>query len=108
MQAAFGAAAGCGQRSTDVIHINIRKRAGRCARNADCFNVQAAVDIMPPFFNLRFQGFSVDNLNVLFLVMAFLLFTSVLASRLSARLGMPLLLVFLGVGMLAGHAVAGH
>ncbi len=48
-----------------------------------------------------------DNLNVLFLVMAFLLFTSVLASRLSARLGMPLLLVFLGVGMLAGEEGVG-
>lgn len=40
---------------------------------------------------------------MLFLVMALLLFVSVIASRLSARLGMPLLLAFLGVGMLAGE-----
>ncbi|MCF7521492.1 potassium/proton antiporter [Neisseria sp. ZJ106] len=44
-----------------------------------------------------------DQLNILFFVMALLLFLSVLASRLSARLGMPLLLAFLGVGMLAGE-----
>ncbi len=44
-----------------------------------------------------------DTMNLLFLVMAFLLFASVLASRVSARLGMPLLLAFLGVGMLAGE-----
>lgn len=42
-------------------------------------------------------------MNILFLVMALLLFVSVIASRLSARLGMPLLLAFLGVGMLAGE-----
>jgi cell volume regulation protein A len=42
-------------------------------------------------------------INILFLVMALLLFVSVIASRLSARLGMPLLLAFLGVGMLAGE-----
>lgn len=42
-------------------------------------------------------------MNVLFMVMALLLFVSVIASRLSARLGMPLLLAFLGVGMLAGE-----
>lgn len=42
------------------------------------------------------------NLNILFLVMALLLFVSVIASRISARMGMPLLLAFLGVGMLAG------
>ena len=41
--------------------------------------------------------------NLLFLTMACLLFASVLASRLSARLGMPLLLAFLGVGMIAGE-----
>lgn len=40
--------------------------------------------------------------------MAFLLFASVLASRLSARLGMPLLLAFLGVGMLAGEEGIGN
>ncbi|XXQ68285.1 potassium/proton antiporter [Neisseriaceae bacterium B1] len=44
-----------------------------------------------------------NELNLLFLVMGMLLFASVLASRLSARLGMPLLLAFLGVGMLAGE-----
>lgn len=46
--------------------------------------------------------FLMQQLNVLFLVMAALLFVSVVATRVSARLGMPLLLVFLGVGMLAG------
>ena len=44
-----------------------------------------------------------DTMNLLFLVMALLLFVSVIASRISARLGMPLLLAFLGVGMLAGE-----
>ncbi|SSY70198.1 potassium/proton antiporter [Alysiella crassa] len=44
-----------------------------------------------------------SQINVIFLIMAVLLFVSVVASRLSARLGMPLLLVFLGVGMLAGE-----
>lgn len=43
-----------------------------------------------------------QGMNIIFLVMALLLFVSVVATRLSARLGMPLLLVFLGVGMLAG------
>lgn len=43
-----------------------------------------------------------EKINILFLVMALLLFMSVIASRISTRLGMPLLLVFLGVGMLAG------
>lgn len=43
-----------------------------------------------------------EQFNALFLVMASLLFVSVVATRMSARLGMPLLLVFLGVGMLAG------
>lgn len=42
-------------------------------------------------------------LNFLFLIIALLLFVSVIASRVSARLGMPLLLAFLGVGMLAGE-----
>lgn len=42
-------------------------------------------------------------INILFLVMSLLLFVSVIASRISARLGMPLLLAFLGVGMLAGE-----
>ncbi|MDO4432972.1 MAG: potassium/proton antiporter [Alysiella sp.] len=44
-----------------------------------------------------------DNLNLLYLVMGILLFVSVLVSRISARLGMPLLLAFLGVGILAGE-----
>lgn len=44
-----------------------------------------------------------NSLNFLFLVTALLLFVSVIASRISARIGMPLLLVFLGVGMLAGE-----
>lgn len=44
-----------------------------------------------------------NTLNFLFLITAILLFAGVIASRLSARLGMPLLLAFLGVGMLAGE-----
>ncbi|MDO5356734.1 MAG: potassium/proton antiporter [Conchiformibius sp.] len=44
-----------------------------------------------------------DKMNLLFFVTALLLFVSVIASRVSVRLGMPLLLVFLGVGMLAGE-----
>ena len=44
-----------------------------------------------------------ENINALFLLAGLLLFISVLASTLSARLGMPLLLLFLGVGMLAGE-----
>ncbi|OSI10812.1 potassium/proton antiporter [Neisseria canis] len=44
-----------------------------------------------------------DSLNIFFLVIALLLFVSVIASRISARVGMPLLLAFLGVGMLAGE-----
>lgn len=44
-----------------------------------------------------------ENINLLFLLAGLLLFISVLASTLSARLGMPLLLLFLGVGMLAGE-----
>jgi cell volume regulation protein A len=43
-----------------------------------------------------------DSPNTLFLLAGLLLFISVLASTLSARLGMPLLLLFLTVGMLAG------
>ncbi len=41
--------------------------------------------------------------NTLILLGGLLLFVSVLASLVSARLGLPLLLVFLGVGMLAGE-----
>ena len=43
-----------------------------------------------------------DAVNTLFLIISLLLFISVIASRVSTRFGMPLLLVFLGVGMLAG------
>ena len=43
-----------------------------------------------------------DTLNVLYLVGALLIFASIMASTLSARLGVPLLLLFLIVGMLAG------
>ncbi|AUN94631.1 potassium/proton antiporter [Pseudazoarcus pumilus] len=43
------------------------------------------------------------SINALLLALAFLLFVSVLASTLSARLGLPLLLLFLVVGMLAGE-----
>ena len=44
-----------------------------------------------------------DSLNTFFLIIALLLFISVVASRVSSRFGMPLLLVFLVVGMLAGE-----
>ena len=44
-----------------------------------------------------------DGVNFLFLITALLLFVSVVATRVSAKLGMPLLLVFLAVGMLAGE-----
>ena len=44
-----------------------------------------------------------DGVNFLFLITASLLFVSVVATRASTKLGMPLLLVFLGVGMLAGE-----
>ncbi|HQZ03259.1 MAG TPA: potassium/proton antiporter [Thauera sp.] len=43
------------------------------------------------------------GINALFLLAGLLLFISVLASTISARLGLPLLLLFLGVGMLAGQ-----
>lgn len=42
------------------------------------------------------------DINTIYLVIAVLIFISILTSTLSARLGMPLLLFFLGVGMLAG------
>ena len=44
-----------------------------------------------------------DTLNVLYLVGALLIFASILSSTVSARLGIPLLLLFLVVGMLAGE-----
>jgi len=44
-----------------------------------------------------------DTLNILYLVGAVLIFASIMASTLSARLGVPLLLFFLVVGMLAGE-----
>lgn len=44
-----------------------------------------------------------DTLNIIYLVASVLLFVSIMTSTLSARLGLPLLLFFLGVGMLAGE-----
>ena len=44
-----------------------------------------------------------ESMNLMFLIFAFLFFISIVATRLSAYIGMPLLLVFLGVGMLAGE-----
>lgn len=44
-----------------------------------------------------------DSINSLFLLSGFLLALSILASRLSSMAGVPLLLIFLGLGMLAGE-----
>lgn len=44
-----------------------------------------------------------ETLNIVYLVSAILIFSSIMASTLSARLGLPLLLLFLLVGMLAGE-----
>ncbi len=44
-----------------------------------------------------------DNLNIIYLIGSILIFASIMTSTLSARLGMPLLLFFLAVGMLAGE-----
>lgn len=46
---------------------------------------------------------SLDQVNTLLLLSGALLFLGVLASTLSARLGLPFLLIFLVVGMLAGE-----
>ncbi|MDX5435170.1 MAG: cation:proton antiporter, partial [Halomonas sp.] len=44
-----------------------------------------------------------DTINTLFLLSGFLIALSVVASRISSMVGLPLLLVFLGLGMLAGE-----
>lgn len=44
-----------------------------------------------------------DTLNILYLVSAVLIFISIMTTTISARVGVPLLLFFLGVGMLAGE-----
>ncbi|MDO4441229.1 MAG: potassium/proton antiporter [Moraxella sp.] len=44
-----------------------------------------------------------DTLNIIYLVTSMLIFVSIMTNTLSARLGVPLLLFFLGVGMLAGE-----
>ncbi|MCG6657162.1 potassium/proton antiporter [Halomonas campisalis] len=44
-----------------------------------------------------------DTINTLFLLSGFLIALSVLGSRLSTLVGLPLLLIFLGLGMLAGE-----
>lgn len=44
-----------------------------------------------------------DTLNLLYVIASLLIFISIMTTTLSARLGVPLLLFFLGVGMLAGE-----
>ena len=44
-----------------------------------------------------------DSINTLFLLSGFLIALSILASRLSSLFGLPLLIIFLGLGMLAGE-----
>nr|WP_163501950.1 potassium/proton antiporter [Halomonas socia] len=44
-----------------------------------------------------------DSINTLFLLSGFLLALSIMASRLSRLFGLPLLVLFLGLGMLAGE-----
>lgn len=48
-------------------------------------------------------GKHLDTLNIIYLVGSLLIFASIMTSTISARLGVPLLLFFLGVGMLAGN-----
>lgn len=61
-------------------------------------------DKIPPFQRtLPHTHTIMDGINTLFLLAGLLLFLSVISTTLSARLGLPLLLMFLGVGMLAGE-----
>lgn len=48
-------------------------------------------------------GKLLDTLNIIYLVGSVLIFVSIMTSTISARLGVPLLLFFLGMGMLAGE-----
>ncbi|MDO4435978.1 MAG: potassium/proton antiporter [Cardiobacteriaceae bacterium] len=50
-----------------------------------------------------FEITSSNAIQILYLVCSVLVFLSVLGSMLSARFGLPLLVIFLGVGMLAGE-----